>query len=170
MIEQGPGPSMQDGQHRQASADVMGIPGQLLQGGRRTVEQQTVEGLLLAVAQGTQSCGQREGQQIIGAGQESSPLLLQPTVGLFCVTLRTMPVAAGMIAVMLLPTVIPPIELAATGRGATAHQVHEHLLLTGQKPVGLPIGRAVEAEDVCHLDHERGGLQSVHQLIDRRLD
>ena len=30
MIKQGPGPGVQDGQHRQSSADIAGIPGQLL--------------------------------------------------------------------------------------------------------------------------------------------
>ena len=84
--------------------------------------------------------------------------MAEPTLGLFPVTLRTMPVPAGMITVVLLPAVITAIELAATGGGATAHQLLQHLLLAGQKPVGLSIGRAVEAEDVRHLDHERGGL------------
>jgi len=118
--------------------------------------QQTVKGLLLAVGQGADRCGQGEGQQIIGARQESSPLMAEPTLGLFSVTLWTMPVPAGMITVVFLATVITAIELAATGGGATAHQVLQYLLLTGQKPVCLSIGRAVEAEDVRHLDHERG--------------
>src|SRR6266545_8342033 len=33
----------------------------------------------------------------VGAGQESGPLLFQPTLGLLMVTLRAMPIAAGMI-------------------------------------------------------------------------
>ncbi len=81
--------------------------------------------------------------------------MAEPTLGLFPVTLRTMPVPAGMITVVFLAAVITAIELAATGGSAAAHQVLQHLLLTGQKPVGLSIGRAVEAEDVRHLDHER---------------
>src|SRR5438093_9311488 len=96
--------------------------------------------------------------------------MAEPTLGLFPVTLRTMPVPAGMITIVLLPAVITAIELAATGRGTTADQIFEHLLLAGQQRVLLSIGRAVEAEDVRHLDHERGGLESVHQLIDRGLD
>ena len=79
----------------------------------------------------------------------------EPTVGLFPVTLRTMPVATGMITIVFLAAVITAIELAATGGGATTHQLLQHFLLTGQKGVCLSIGRAVEAEDVRHLDHER---------------
>jgi len=60
-----------------------------------------------------------------------------------------------MIAVMLLATAITPIELATTGGGATVDQIFEHLLLAGQQKVVLSIRRAVEAEDVRHLDHER---------------
>jgi len=82
--------------------------------------------------------------------------MAEPTLSLFPVTLRTMPVAAGMITVVFLAAVITAIELAATGGGATTHQLLQHLLLTGQKAVGLSIGRAVEAEYVRHLDHERG--------------
>ena len=81
-----------------------------------------------------------------------------------------MPVPAGMITVVLLAAVITPIELASTGGGATTHQIFEHLLLTGQQRMLLSIRRAVEAEDVRHLDHERRGLQSVHQLVDRGFD
>jgi hypothetical protein len=67
-----------------------------------------------------------------------------------------MPVPAGMIAVVFLAAVITAIELAATGSGTTADQIFEHLLLAGQQNVLLSIDRAVEAEDVRHLDHERG--------------
>jgi hypothetical protein len=46
--------------------------------------------------------------------------MAEPTLGLFPVTLRTMPVPAGMITVVFPAAVITAIELAATGSGTTA--------------------------------------------------
>ena len=97
-----------------------------------------------------------EGQQVVVASQKAALVHRQPTLGLLGVTLRTMPVPAGMITVVLLAAVITAIEPASAGGGTTADQIFQHLLLTGQQAMLLSIGRAVEAEDVRHLDHERG--------------
>jgi hypothetical protein len=64
-----------------------------------SVEQQSIDNLLLTAGEGAQLGGQGEGHQIIRAGQQAAALLLQPALGLLAVVLGAVPIAAGVIAI-----------------------------------------------------------------------
>ena len=51
-------------------------------------------------------------------------------------------------------------KLTATRRSAAAHQIVQRFFLAGQEPVPRPIGRAVAAENVRHLEHDRSRLRA----------
>ena len=71
-----------------------------------------------------------EGDQEVGHGQqEARALALEPRVGVGLAALRTVPVVAGMIAVMKARTVRTTEELAAQSRGAAGEDLVQDLSL-----------------------------------------
>ena len=91
--------------HRvQGCPTVLRVPGQPLQCGDGSVQEQTVDGLLMGIGQRPQFLRQGEGHQAISAGQEPLLVRRQPALDLLSVALVTMPVAAGVIATESLST------------------------------------------------------------------
>ena len=160
MIEQGPCPGVEHGQNRQPPADITPVPRELLQGGGGAAQEQSVENFLMGPTDRVQLLGDGQCQQVIVAGQEAGALGFQPAFDLFSVTLGTMPVAAGVIAVKLMSAAIALVKLAAAGRRAATHQILQELLLTGQKGVRPRVIRSVAAKDIRHLDHATRRLKA----------
>src|SRR5262245_7294252 len=99
MVEQGARPSVE---HRDASdlrTDIAGVRRQPLDGSGGTAKQRAVDDRLMSDGERTQLRRQGHGNQIVGAGQEPRAMALQPARGLIPAALRTMSVAARVIAV-----------------------------------------------------------------------
>jgi hypothetical protein len=78
----------------------------------------------------SQFLGHGEGDQEVGRGQKQArPLALEPVVGVGLTALRTMPVVAGMIAVVQAGALRALEELAPQRRGATAQDLLQDLSL-----------------------------------------
>ena len=123
----------------------LGLPRQLLQGRSRGAEQQTIKHFLMGQGQRAQFCRQGKGQEVVATGQEALLLLRQPALGLLAVAFGTMPVAARVIAVVRVSTLITRIQLASQRRGATTQNILDGLVLTGAKGMAGAISRGVEA-------------------------
>jgi hypothetical protein len=119
VVEQGPGPGVQDAEQAGAGAEVAGIGRQGEQGLGRRPEQEPIEELLVGPGDGPQLGRQGEGHQEVETRQQPGALALEPAVGLVGVTLRTVTVAAGVIAVRLGAAGVALAEVAPEGGGAT---------------------------------------------------
>src|ERR1700688_2666855 len=72
-----------------------------------------------------------------------------------------MPVAAGAVVdVFVMAMVAPFDDTAQPGCPAGFDRLHQTMLMQGQS-VGLPVGRAVDAKDVGHLQRWLGHAQAL---------
>lgn len=99
MIEQGPRPGVEHGQHAQTCSHITWITSQLLKGFGSRLHEQTVEFFGMSSGQGMQLAGQSEGQQVIVAGGETRALGGDPAFGLIVVTLRATAIATGVVGI-----------------------------------------------------------------------
>ena len=94
-------------------------------------------------------------------------LFFKPALRLVLVTLRTGAVAAGVIGKDFLLAVIALIDMASKQRRAAGLDIAKSPFLNGAErvPSLLSIRRAVEADNIGHLQHENPcvrGLSGVH--------
>jgi len=130
MKDEGATPGVEHAQHAQLRAQPAGIAGQILQGAGTGGKEQVQPNLGMRPEEVPQRLGHRESDQEVRCGQqESGTLALKPVVGIGLTALRTVPVVAGMIAVVKARTVGTLEELSAQGRGATAQDLLQDLPL-----------------------------------------
>src|SRR2546428_5846123 len=103
--------------------------------------------------------GQRKGHQEIGTGQEAAALLAQPAFGLALVTLRTGAITAGVVGEDFLLAVIALVDMTSKERRTASGNIPERpLAIRGQGvSILVAVRRAVEADDIGHLQHEDPG-------------
>jgi hypothetical protein len=111
---------------------------------------------LIAPDQATQVSGQSEGGHEAWDGQEQGPLLIDPAVDLFVLTLGTVTVFTGVVLVVLLVALRAAVQMAAQGLGAAGADVLNSPPVAGKQPVVVfgDIVRAMQAEDVRQLRHD----------------
>ena len=80
-------------------------------------------------------------------------LFFEPRGRLFAMTFGAVPVAAGMIGITELCTVVALCHMAAEKRGATKFDVTHRPELSRKQGVISPISRSVLAENVRHFNH-----------------
>jgi hypothetical protein len=115
---------------------------------------------------------QRKGDQIVGTGQQPSPLLIEPTLGLRAVTLGAVAIAAGVVDVCLLPAVIALLDMASKVRRSAGLDLLQGTCLAGKQALLelCAIRRTMEADNLRHLQHEdlrEKRSEVFHQLVER---
>jgi hypothetical protein len=102
------------------------------------------------------------------AVEEPGALGIEPAAGLFAVALRAVAVLAGGVGVELLIAVVADKDLAAERGCATALDGRHGAQMSRQKSLGelLPIGCAVAAEDVRHLEQAKVSEREKKRLRD----
>src|SRR5277367_7173245 len=80
--------------------------------------------------------------------------LLKPLVARSGLTLRAVPVAAGVIRDSLVPAAYAGVAMAAEGSGAAARDSIEHLALRPGQGCAVPLAKAVacNSNDIGHLE------------------
>jgi hypothetical protein len=130
MKDQGAAPGVEHAQHPELGAEASGIGGQVVQGLGTGGEEQIQEELQMGADQPAQFIGHGEGGEEIRRGQKQArPLALEPGVGVGLAAERTMPVVAGMVAVVKAAAVRAGEELSAAGRGAAGEDRLQNLPL-----------------------------------------
>jgi hypothetical protein len=119
-----------------------------------SVEQQSIDNLLLTAGEGAQLGGQGEGHQIIRAGQQAAALLLQPALGLLAVVLGAVPIAAGVIAKVERAAMLAAIDLSTQRCGAALQDGLEIPLLAGQNSLTVTLLWPGGADNVRCFEHE----------------
>jgi hypothetical protein len=147
---------MEDGKSAQPSAQETGIVGEFLQCVGGSFHQQAVDDLGMRAGQWAQFSGERERDQKVGTRQQMAALFLNPAIRLTLVTLRAGAVAAGMIREHFLLAVIALMDMASKERRAAGGNIPQSPLLDRtQRDAGLlTVRRAVEADNIGHLQHE----------------
>ena len=106
MVGQGPGPGVQHTQDPDQPADIMRVRGELDERLGRGAEQDVVEVLLVAADERPQLVGHGEDDVKVGDRQEFLPPLFQPGFGVLAVALGATAVAAGVVDIVFLATVV----------------------------------------------------------------
>ena len=152
MINERARPGVEDTKHAQLGVEPPGIGGQVLQRLGADGKEQVQRDLLVRPDEAPQFLRHGERHQKVRHGQEQAhPLALQPVVGVGLPAERTMPVVAGMIAVVKAGTARTLEQFAAHGRSAAGQDLAQDLAV----PLGH--GRA-ESFQVC-------GSQLPEQLV-----
>ena len=145
---------MQHAQQAQTRPEQAWVEGQVLHGLGTAGEEQIQGDLWMGADPKPQGFRHREGEQEVRRGQQQARLLaLQPVVRIGLAALRTMPVVAGMIAVVKGGAIRALEELPAQSRGAAGEDLFQDLL--------MPSGHG-RAEALAVL---RG--QPLEQLVNR---
>ena len=97
----------------------------------------------------------------IGTGQKTATLSSEAALRLIVVTLRAGAIFAGVIGKDFLPTVIALVDMASKERRAASGNIPECSFPVRAEGVAVlfAVGRAVEADDIGHLQHEDLGFR-----------
>lgn len=163
-------PGMEHRQDAELGADPLRIVGEVLEGRCGFAQEQVVDGALVGACEVTQLGGEGEGDEVVGAGQESAAQALEPELRGAIVTLRAVSVAARVIGVVEAITGVADEQGAAESRGPAVDDVRHCPFVGGQHAVaiGLPVDLPSAAEDLRQFDHggDRWRSAALHQAID----
>ncbi len=153
MIGQVASPGMQDADQAELSADKTRIFRQKLGCICRSTKEQVIDKRLVTAGEWAQGGGDGESEHEIRDRQQEILLFLQPILGFVVLTFWTVPVAAGVVAVLGLMALRAGIGLPTQGRCAALLDGAHGPSVAGKQALGvfLAVGRAVLAEDVCQF-------------------
>jgi hypothetical protein len=149
-----PRPGVQDPHQAALSAAALGGHGQGFQSGSGGLEAQVIQEVWVSAGPWPQCLGQCQGDQNIGDGQEPLALRVQPWDSLGSLALGTMPIWAGMIAVLRFTARHALLDMPASG-GSPAVCNGRHGLSGARGDAVLECGailRAIAPDDVRQLE------------------
>lgn len=165
-------PGVEHRQDAEFGADPLWIVGEELEGGCGLAQEQVVNGALVGACERAELGGEGEGNEVVGAGQESTAQALEPELRGAIVTLRAVSVAARVIGVVEAVTGVADEQGTAESRSAAVDDVRHGPFVGGQQAVamGLPVDLPGTAEDLRQLDHggdrDRWRSAALHQAVD----
>ena len=147
-------PGVEDGQEASLGAKVLRIGRDLEQCGSTGLKEQRKQLSLVLPHQRHQLMWDAEDEMIVADRQQFLPPLPQPLVARSGLTLRAVPVAAGVIRDGLVPAVCARVAMTAEGGGAATRDGIEHLVLRPGQGCAVPLSKAVacSTNDVGHLE------------------
>ena len=152
-IDAGAGPRMEAAADAKEAADIMGVCGERDEGLGRGAAQDRVERLLRTTDALAPRLGHGEDHGTGGDRQAFWTPRCPPGFGLEAMPRGATTVAAGVVDVVCLPTVLARHQVPAEGRGATGDAVIHGTAVAGQKALAAarPRARARAPADVRHL-------------------
>jgi len=149
-------PAVQHGEESDLGAEQPGVASHLEQGFCAGPEQQIEDGSLVAQRQGAELVRQGEDHMRVGDRQQVAFAGCQPAIPRLGLTLRAMPVAAGVERDDLMFTLRTAIEMRSERRGTTGQDGSNHLHVHP----GDPFVAGAEERIGCgadHIGHLEGG-------------
>src|ERR1700688_1867625 len=146
-------PAMQDGEETDLRAEMLGIGRDGSHGFSRSLEENAVDHLLVLEGDGGDLRGHGIDDMKIGRFQKFGLAVLDPLGPGQRLAFGAMPIAASVVAMPLMATLIALLEMAAEGRrAAPLDGSHDAPLRRGHRRAMLvSIGFAVAAKDVSHF-------------------
>ena len=123
VVEHGAGPGVEDGEQAGPGSEMLGIGGELQQGGGGRDHEPSVNVFLMRPGERTKLGRQGEGDEEVGTRQQSRALLVEPAPGLIGMALGAVAVATGVVAVAPGAAVITSAQMSPEGRGAAGLEV-----------------------------------------------
>lgn len=168
MKDQAARPGVEHAQHAQLRAQTFGIGRQVLQGLGAGGKEQVQANAQMRADEKPEGFGHREGDQEVRHRKEQTLLLaLQPILGVGVAALRTMPVVAGVVAVVELVAVRTTKELASQHGSAAGQDLLQDLPMPCRHGrVTLPISRGQLLEQLMDgqvLGSTTAGWGSLHE-------
>ncbi len=147
-------PSVEDAEEADFGAEMLGVGGNFQQCVGAAAEQQSVDHGFVLQGQRRQLMGQREDDMSIGCGEQFRASCGQPAVARLALTLRAVPVAAGVIGDGTMAAACALVQMAAHRGGAASRDGKQHLAVQPGEPGGRPI-----QESVARCVYQIGQLQ-----------
>jgi hypothetical protein len=170
MIDEGPGPGVEDAENADESPDIMWVCGELDERLGRGAQQHVVQVFLVAADEFVELLGQSQDHMKVGHGQQFLPPLCQPHLGVMTVALGATPVTAGVVGIVRLTAVITLQQMSAQGLCPAVANIIHSAAMAGQEIRAKPllIGGTIVPEDVRHLWHARAPerLEVGHEGVD----
>jgi hypothetical protein len=157
MIDEGPGPGVEDAENADEPPDIMGVCRERDARVGRGAAQHVVQVGLVAADQRPQLVGQGQDDRNVGDREEFLAPVCQPGFGVEAMTRGAAAVAAGVVDIVVLPTVSAWPQLPAHGRGPAVDQISQRAALAGQESRATPllIGEPIAPADGRHRWHAR---------------
>jgi len=157
------GPGMPHAHQTDPAPNAPGIHRSCLYGRGGTAQQDGVERWLVAAYQRPACLRQRPGDHAVWHRPQQTLWVFQLYVGLRRLILGTVPVRAGVRAVIRRLTVLAVIERAAKRLGATRCNIVHGLQRTGQHAVAKrrPVRGAMQVQELSDLSHHRARMSRL---------
>lgn len=155
MVLQRPGPGVEHGEDAESTADPSAIIGDGLHRTGGFTQERGVDDTLMPPRHGAELMREREGEEVMIAGEQATLHVLQPELRAIPLALRAVAIATGVIAVVERAAVVTPVERPAECRRAAVHDILQGAALGRQKAPGvrLHVRRSRHADNVRQLDH-----------------
>ena len=123
----------------------------------------------MRAGQSSEVLRERKSDQERRHGQQHTLVVFQPRVGLVMLACGTVPLRAGVVALMVVLTLLTGKEVATERLRAALRNVVHSPQMRSRYPVAKPraVRGAVDAEEVCTLSHHRAliGRHAIMRLI-----
>lgn len=150
------GPGVEDAHHTDLAAKVFGVQGECRQGSSRGLQEHVVHTLLVRTGSRPQGLRQGKGDETRGHGQEQLPLRVEPPGGLVVLARGTVPILAGMRALLECLALCALGDMTAKSLGtAWCTLLHGSQVAGGHTvaETGAILG-SMESEDVSQRDQD----------------
>jgi len=162
MVEEILSPGVEDGEKTDIGAQVKRIASQSLQGAGDGGEELGIEQTLVGKEDRTQRFGDCKDKVEVGDGEQIALTGGQPLLTTMTETLRTVPVATGLVRDVLMAATITLMEIAAQGAGSTKGQITQDFSLLQRSGMSALVSVPVSAKDLGHsgprVDHDSDGV------------
>ena len=150
---QGLSPGVQDAEKSELGPEMLGVGRHFQQGGRRGLEQEGEKDPLVLPDQRHERMRQAEDQVVVTHGQEFLLALVQPLLPGTRLTLRAMPVTAGVVRDGLIPATEAAVAVPAQRSRTAVRDRREHFdLRPGQRLlIAFQELASCLADDIGHL-------------------
>ncbi len=154
-------PGVQHGEEADLGPEVLGIGGDLSQGGGGGLEQEAVDHPRVLQGDRVERRGQGEDDVEIRDRQEFRFAGLRPVGGGVCLTLGAVAIAAGVVGDPPVPAPVAGFDMAAQRRGPTGRDVAQGVALLGPERVPVPVEEGVPMASDDVGDFETGRRHGI---------
>ena len=157
-------PGVEDAEESDLGAEMPGVRGNLINVSGARAKQQVIDHFFILQGERCQLVGEREDDMSVGHGEQFGAARGQPAVARLALTLRAVPVAAGVIGDGAMPATGALVQMATHRGGAASLDGHKYFQMHPREPARRPVREVVGCggDDIGQLNE-----WPLHSLIAR---